>query len=347
MTWTGNIGVRSLRGGLLTTDAEVAVEGNDAVLAMHQLAFPGWQAFIDGQAAPLDVTPWLGLQSIQPGFLLLPVPPGRHNVHVQFGSTLPRTLGGATTLLAAATMGAWAFWCALRHRRSLTSGLALGATGLVGAVLFANACGTATPTNASAPLKRQEVLRGTSLLEDVLSGRAAVRSSSGAELGPDRFVDVRYLSVLPQDRPLRDGGARTKRWLFMHPPAEVSFEVTVPAGAILQTSLAMDPAMWQAPLGEGVRYRVTIADAGGPRDVLSTVVNPRAYGEQRRWIDVLLDLSEWSGKHVQLTLRTDPRDDPFNNWAGWGEPTITVVDPLTAARMARSAEGISQRTFKS
>jgi hypothetical protein len=60
--------------------------------------FPGWRATVDGQPAP--ITP-----SDPHGFITFPVPAGTHDVHVEFGSTLPRTVGAfvsAVTLLALA-----------------------------------------------------------------------------------------------------------------------------------------------------------------------------------------------------------------------------------------------------
>ena len=67
------------------------------------------------------------------------------------------------------------------------------------------------------------------------------------------------------------------------------------------------------------------------------VFNPRAQGDQRRWVDMLVPLDRWAGERIRLEFRTDARDEPSNDWAGWGEPVVVELDTLTAGRMVRSA----------
>ena len=58
--------------------------------------FPGWRATVDGQ--PVTITP-----SDPHGFITFPIPARTHDVRVEFGSTLPRTVGtgiSVATLLA-------------------------------------------------------------------------------------------------------------------------------------------------------------------------------------------------------------------------------------------------------
>ena len=99
-----------------------------------------------------------------------------------------------------------------------------------------------------------------------------------------------------------------------------------------------------APLGDGVRFIATITPAGGPETTLFDLPNhPRAQGEHRRWIDVVADLRPWAGQQVRLTLRTEGRQDPANDWAGWGEPVIVQLDPLTGARLLQSSTRIQER----
>lgn len=62
-------------------------------LRLFQFDFPGWQVQIDGETAETE----LGLPE---GFLVIPVPAGEHVVDVRFGSTPPRTLAWAISILA-------------------------------------------------------------------------------------------------------------------------------------------------------------------------------------------------------------------------------------------------------
>ena len=71
--------------------------------------------------------------------------------------------------------------------------------------------------------------------------------------------------------------------------------------------------------------------------MVDVALNPRARGEQRRWVDVVADLGPWAGRRVRLTLRTEGRQDPTNDWAGWGAPAVVRLDALTAARLQESA----------
>ena len=71
--------------------------------------------------------------------------------------------------------------------------------------------------------------------------------------------------------------------------------------------------------------------------IFDEVVNPRAYGDQRRWVDVVVPLERWEGERIRLEFRTDARDEPSNDWAGWGEPVVVQLDALAAGRMVRSA----------
>lgn len=57
-------------------------------------AFPGWRALVDGQ--PVEITP-----SDPHGLITFAVPAGEHTVRVELGSTPPRDLGNALTVLAA------------------------------------------------------------------------------------------------------------------------------------------------------------------------------------------------------------------------------------------------------
>ena len=88
--WHGTLAIRHLSGGSLWTRADVTVEGDaPAVLAFHQLAFAGWRAWVDDQPVPATPAPWIETQAIQPGFLLVTVPPGDHRVAIRFGPKHP------------------------------------------------------------------------------------------------------------------------------------------------------------------------------------------------------------------------------------------------------------------
>ncbi len=346
--WHGTLAIRHLSGGSLWTSADVTVAGDaPAVLAFHQLAFAGWRAWVDDRPVPATPAPWIETQAIQPGFLLVEVPPGDHRVAIRFGPSGPRLIGATISLLGCLALAAWALTAAHRSPTSRQRLILRGAslvTALGVIVVSVRLLLPLWPPPTDHPPQRIIV---TNVIEDLLAERATVRSPTGTDLGPDRFLDVRYLSVLAQDRPLRDVGPQARRWLKVHPPAAVTIALTLPENAYFQTGIVLDPAMWAAPLGDGVRFIATITPAGGPETTLFDLPNhPRAQGEHRRWIDVVADLRPWAGQHVQLTLRTEGRQDPANDWSGWGEPVIVQLDTLTGARLLQSSARIQERTYR-
>jgi hypothetical protein len=158
-------------------------------------------------------------------------------------------------------------------------------------------------------------------------------------LGPSTFVDVRQLTVTDPDASRGAAGTARREWLFMHPPATVSVDVAVPARrqVWLQAALTLDPAVWNAEVGDGVRFQATVrpVEPSGPGDaallsagtlVIDEPFNPRARTEQRRWVPVVADLSRWGGTTIRLTLTTLPRDEASFDWAGWGDPIVVVMD---------------------
>jgi hypothetical protein len=97
-TWQGNVTPRAVWGRLLWTAAELDVGASGATVAFHQLAFPGWRAWVDGQPVRLRAAPELPDQAIRPGFVLVDVPPGRHTVSIRFGTDLSRSIGAALSI---------------------------------------------------------------------------------------------------------------------------------------------------------------------------------------------------------------------------------------------------------
>ena len=50
---------------------------------------------------------------------------------------------------------------------------------------------------------------------------------------------------------------------------------------------------------------------------------------------VEVDLSAWAGQAVRLTLRTEPREELTNDWAGWANPVVAVREQARAQPAAR------------
>ncbi|HEX2515939.1 MAG TPA: hypothetical protein VH257_14625, partial [Chloroflexota bacterium] len=360
---SGELRFLSWRAEPLRLTARIANDGPaPARVGVRQLDFPGWRAWLDGQPVAIEHAPYVPEQQAAPGFIVIGVPPGEHTVGLAFGPSPPRAIGGALTLLAVAGL---ALVLATRRRIApLARGAALVAAVLVGALVWRGARPALAPF-AHVPLPapaqgpggdgvwRAPDLEGNAagwglnprtgllvnLAEAVRGDRAAVNSPSGSERGPGRFVDVRQQVVVDEDDPLRGASGTTRRqWLYLHPPSEVALDVALPAGrqTWLQGALALDPEVWNAPSGDGVRYLVAVAaldsrgQPGPPSTVFERALNPRARTEERQWVPVEVDLSAWAGQTVRLTLRTEPREDLTHDWAGWGNPVLVVREQARA-----------------
>jgi hypothetical protein len=166
--------------------------------------------------------------------------------------------------------------------------------------------------------------------EAVQSGAAVLSSPAGARLGGDAFLDVGWLrigSLEPAAGPAAHGG-RARRWLYMHPPSQVSVRFRVPSReTVFQAGMALRPDAWDTDYGDGVRFVVAVAPEGGaPVEAYAQRLNPRAHADERRWVEARVPLGAYAGRAVALTLRTEPAADARYDWAGWGNPLV-VVDP--------------------
>jgi hypothetical protein len=337
----------------------VANDGSSpARIGIRQLDFPGWRAWLDGQPAPVEVAPAIPEQQTAPGFIVLSVPPGEHTLGIAFGPSTRRLAGMVISFVAVLLGGVLLATRLLRSPAVRTLAIVVPLI-LAGSLVWRGVRPMLGPaallplptTDPTAGIWRASDLDGqgnarTGLVvnvgEAVRRGGATISSPSGSALGVDRFVDVRQLTVSDEDDPERGAAGTSRRqWLYLHPPSDVAVDVALPVGrrTWLQSALTLDPAIWRASTGDGVRFVVDVAplDAlGQPATALDRAVNPRARTEERQWLPVEVDLSPWAGQVVRITLRTLPRDDLTNDWAGWGNPVVVVREQARAQPAPRT-----------
>ena len=315
----GQSRVTSLQGDALRFRSVVETEGSGATIAFHQLAFPGWRATVDG--LPVAVRPQGEVEGsgVAPGYLLVDVGPGRHEVAVWFGPTLPRLAGDTVSLLAILGL----LWATSRHGGGWLVTVVVGAVTIVlGGILATEVLTLRSPARGTP--ERERIV--TDVIGSMRSGTAVMSSPTGSALGPGAFLDTGWLTVRPPPgRPVQVG--LTRQWLYMHPPGRVTVRLTPPEGAVFQAGLALRPDSWETPEGDGVHFVVEVVPVDGPggmRTLLFQRINPRAFVDERRWVDIRADLGEWAGRPIDLTLRTDPVDSVAYDWAGWGNPVVVV-----------------------
>jgi hypothetical protein len=124
-------------------------------------------------------------------------------------------------------------------------------------------------------------------------------------------------------------GGETRRTIFMHPDSSMTFEhVMIPEHASFRAWIALMPEVWDKD-GDGVVFRFGVSDGRAYDPLVTRVVNPMHVTQDRQWIAVTVDLSDYAGERVDLILNTNgsPSGQPLNlayDWAVWAEPAILV-----------------------
>jgi hypothetical protein len=114
--------------------------------------------------------------------------------------------------------------------------------------------------------------------------------------------------------------------LFAHPPSRLTWKVTVPAQKpVLKTNIALRPYVWEHR-SDGVAFDIAITD-GSHETTVSRFLNPGSQLNDRAWVEMDVDLSEYSGRSVEISLATSagPHGNVGWDWALWGDPRIVSL----------------------
>ncbi len=165
----------------------------------------------------------------------------------------------------------------------------------------------------------------------ILAGLGAGCRARGASVDlVSGFSSAQKRSNLPVDRAFRVETVTirgiSKRCIFAEPTSRITWRVTPPPYGWLSTSLALEPAAWDAP-GDGVLFRVGVSDGHTYEELLNQVVDPAHVPGDRRWVAVSVDLSAYAGRQVDLIFNTNASSpgkeaDTRNDLAVWGQPEI-------------------------
>ena len=118
--------------------------------------------------------------------------------------------------------------------------------------------------------------------------------------------------------------------LFLHTAASsalwhvAAFDVRVPERAELLLEWGMASDVWEAPSGEGARFRVVLRDEAGVAHLLAEgEANPHRNPEDRRVFPLDTDLGSFAGQRVTLELASASRQGTNEyGWAIFGEPRL-------------------------
>lgn len=120
----------------------------------------------------------------------------------------------------------------------------------------------------------------------------------------------------------------TKPAILVRDPSRLVYRVVVPDNGELRISLGLLEEAWTIP-GDGVLFRVLVGAGGPPEEILNILLNPYGNPNDRRWEELSLDLSEYSGETVDLFFNTNasppgrpPQDNRDGDLAVWGTPRL-------------------------
>jgi predicted small lipoprotein YifL len=119
--------------------------------------------------------------------------------------------------------------------------------------------------------------------------------------------------------------------------SRVTWQLHIPARAVLTTAIALKPEAWTEQ-GNGVLFRIGVAEGRTYEELFTRLVDPFHVVEDRRWIPVTVDLSAYGGfkwslfyHPSRLTWRVifntnagqPGTDDRTGDLPLWGQPIIT------------------------
>ena len=121
----------------------------------------------------------------------------------------------------------------------------------------------------------------------------------------------------------------TKRAIFTKETTRIKWKITVPDNAWLRVSLGLKEEAWTAQNGDGVRFSLFMSDGQGSLDTLQDItLNPAANPNDRKWNDLLIDLTQYAGESMELIFKTNASSGNANNQIGdlalIGAPRIVV-----------------------
>lgn len=144
-----------------------------------------------------------------------------------------------------------------------------------------------------------------------------------------RLDEARISSRIPGavDRSFRDVDGESRSVITTAGATTVTFQLFVPEGGRLKTAVWIEPEAW--PHSDGMGFRVLAAQGPRekPRRLFWTYLDPKSKIKHRRFVPVEVDLSEFEGSQIHLTLKTNsgPNRDAVGDLGGWVEPKIVEV----------------------
>jgi hypothetical protein len=125
-----------------------------------------------------------------------------------------------------------------------------------------------------------------------------------------------------------DLNGEKKHAIFTEAPTRMTWKVKIPDDGWIKASLGMKPETWDKE-GDGVYFRIGVSDGRTFEDLLTLNVDPFHNKADRRWIPVIVDVSQYAGEEVEVIFNTNNSmpgkgNDGRNDLALVGEPQIFI-----------------------
>ena len=125
-----------------------------------------------------------------------------------------------------------------------------------------------------------------------------------------------------------DLNGERKHAIFTEAPSRVTWKLKIPDDGWIKASLGMKPESWDKE-GDGVLFRIGVSDGRTFEDLLTLHVDPFHNKADRRWIPIVVDVSQYAGEEVEVIFNTNNSmpgkgDDRQNDLALFGEPQIVI-----------------------
>ena len=137
-----------------------------------------------------------------------------------------------------------------------------------------------------------------------------------------------------QQRPNREAfsigevtiAGRALKSIGVNQASRIVWKDTIPNHGWLDVNLGIREEAW-SKTGDGVLFFVGISADGKYEELVSLIVNPFGNPADRQWYPLMLDLSPYAGKEVEVIFNTragagDATAD--NDLAVWGSPVIVT-----------------------
>lgn len=107
--------------------------------------------------------------------------------------------------------------------------------------------------------------------------------------------------------------------LFQHPTNRLTVETTI-TRRFLVFGYGLRPEVYG--LSDGVRFMITVEEAGETITAFDQAVRPRDDGDDRQWLHAFVDLAAYMGRTVRITFATEPLEAPTHDAAAWLSPRL-------------------------